>query len=121
MTNEERIDQLSQDIYLARHNQLSDASGADLTALRTQTIAWVNQFIPELEKAKDMTGKLVDWNFLRTNDNILGTVSVVGAVSFDLPADVRRLVFNPHRDPTIRFDTSIVANFKLVSPNQTFD
>lgn len=121
MTNEERIDALAQEIYLARHNQTNDATGTDLTTFRTQTISWVNQFIPELEKAKDMTGKLVDWNFLRTNDNILGTVAVKGAISFDLPTGIKRLVVNPRRDPSIRFDNSVVASFKLVNPNQTFD
>lgn len=121
MTNEARIDALAQEIYLARHNQTNDVTDTDLTAFRSQTILWVNQFIPELEKAKDAMGQPVDWNFVRTNDAVIGTVSDVNVVSYDLPAGIRKLVINSHRDLTIRHDNAIVASFKLVNPNQTYD
>lgn len=121
MTNDERITQLAQDIYLARHNQANDVTGQDLVDFQNQTITWVNQYIPELEKAKDATNKTVDWNFVRTNDALLGTVTVGTTISYPLPAGVRKLVINPHRDLTIRQDGSIVSSFKLVNPNQISD
>lgn len=114
MTNDERITELAQAIYLARHNQNNDVNGNDLVDFQDQTIEWVNQLIPEIEKK-------ADWNFVRTNDATVGTVLVGSTISYDLPATVRKLVINPHRDLTIRFDTSIVSSFKLVNPNQGYD
>lgn len=112
MTNAEKIAVLAQDIYLNRHNQTNDVTGSDLTEFLNQTITWVNQFIPEIEKK-------ADWNFVRTNDNTIGTVTSANVISYDLPGDVRKLVVSPYRDLTIRFDNTIVSSFKLVSPNQT--
>lgn len=111
MTNEERITQLAQDIYLARHNQENDVTGTDLVDFQDQTITWVNQLIPEIELK-------ADWNFVRTNDDTLGTVTEGTTISYPLPTTVRKLVVSPYRDLTIRHDTSIVSTFKLVNPNQ---
>jgi hypothetical protein len=114
LTNTERITALAQDIYLARHNQTNDVTGDDLTAFLNQTMGWVNQFIPEIEKK-------ADWNFVRTNDNTIGTVTNANVISYDLPVGIRKLVINYQRDLTIRFDTTIVSSFKLVNPNQSYD
>lgn len=114
MTNDERIAALAQDIYLARHNQINDVTGTDLTDFIDQTISWVNQFIPEIEKK-------ADWNFVRTNDNTVGTIVTPSVISYALPDGIRKLVIAPGRDLTIRFDTSTVASFKLVSPNQSYN
>lgn len=121
MTNEERIDVLAQEIYLNRHNQTNDVTDTDLDTFRAATITWINQFIPELEKAKDANGKMVSWNFVRTNDNNIGTVVDADIISYDLPAGVRRLVMNHQRDLTIRQDDTVVASFKLVDPNQGYN
>lgn len=122
MNNTDRITALAQDIYLARHNQQNSATGTDLTDFLNQTIGWVNQLIPEVEMAKDPGGHIVDWNFVRTNDDTsLGTVSNTTTISYPLPDSIRKLVINPHRDVTIQQDGSIVATFKLVNPNQNFD
>lgn len=119
--NDTRITALAQDIYLARHNQSSTASGQDLSDLLDQTISWVNQLIPELHTARDASGRLVDWNFVRTNDATIGTVANGTTITYALPAGIRRLVYNPHRDVTIRHDSTIVSSFKLVGPNQGYD
>lgn len=114
MTNEERITQLAQEIYQTRNNQANDVTGEDLTDFLDQTINWVNQFIPEVEKK-------ADWNFVRTNDAVIGTVTTGTTISYPLPANVRKLVINPHRDLTIRQDGSIISTFRLVNPNQASD
>lgn len=114
MTNDQRITQLAQDIYLARHNQVNDVTGDDLTAFLDETISWVNQFIPEIEKK-------ADWNFVRTNDATVGTIVTPSVISYALPDGIRKLVIAPGRDLTIRFDTSTVASFKLVNPNQSYN
>lgn len=110
-----RINALAQDIYLARHNQKNDVDGTDLTDFLDQTISWINQLIPEIEKK-------ADWNFVRTNDNTdIGAVSAGTTIAYDLPADVRKLVISPYRDLTIRQDGTIVSSFKLVKPNQAYN
>lgn len=114
MTNEERIAALAQEIYLNRHNQTNNATGTQLTAFLNQTITWVNQFIPELEKK-------ADWNFMRTQNDIIGTVSDADTISYELPSTVRKLVVSPYRDLTIQQDSTTVAHFKVVSPNQSYD
>lgn len=115
MDNDSRITALAQDIYIARHNQKNDVTGTDLTDFLDQTISWVNQFIPEIEKE-------ADWNFVRTNDDTrIGTVTLGTTISYALPDAIRKLVINPHRDVTIRQDSTIVSTFKLVNPNQQSD
>lgn len=112
--NDTRITALAQDIYLARHNQKNDATGADLSDFLDETISWVNQLIPEIQKK-------ADWNFVRTIDATIGTVSSGTTISYDLDSDIRKLVINPHRDVTIRQDGAIITSFKLVNPNQLAD
>lgn len=114
MTNDQRILALAQSIYQARHNQQNDVTGNDLTDFLNQTIEWVNQLTPEIQKK-------ADWNAVRTQDAVIGSVTVGTTISYALPANVRKLVINPFRDLTIRQDSSIVSTFKLVSPNQTYD
>ena len=114
MTNDDRITALAQDVYLARHNQENDVTGSELTDFQDQLISMVNQLIPEIELK-------TDWNFVRTNDNSIGTVTAGTTISYALPATVRKVVINPHRDLTIRQDGSVVSSFKLVNPNQTTD
>lgn len=122
MDNDTRITAFAQDIYLGRHNQKNDVTGTDLTDFLDQTISWVNQLIPEIEKAKDPTDKLVDWNFVRTNDDpSIGSVTNGTTISYALPSGIRKLVINPHRDVTIRQDSTIISSFKLVNPNQIYD
>lgn len=115
MTNEQRIEALAQEIYLARHNQKNDVTGEDLTDFLDQTISWVNQLTPELEKKK------IDWGFVREDDAVIGTVVSPGVVSYALPEGVRKLVVNWQRDLTLRFDNTIVASFRLVNENQKFN
>lgn len=115
MDNTSRITAFAQDVYLARHNQMNDATGTDLSDFLNQTIGWVNQLIPEIEKK-------ADWNFVRTNDDTsIGTVTTSTTLSYALPDGIRKLVINPHRDLTIQQDGTIVSSFKLVNPNQNYD
>lgn len=116
-----RILALAQSIYQARHNQKNDVTGTDLTDFLDQTIEWVNQLTAEVQTTIDASGNTVDWNHVRTNDAILGTIPDVSTLSYTLPTTVRKLVINPFRDLTIRYGSTIVSTFKLVNPNQTYD
>jgi len=114
MTNDERIEALAQEIYVNRHNQKNDVSGSDLDDFLNQTVIWVNQLTPEIEKK-------TDWNFVREQDVTLGTIIDTATVSYPLPAGIRKLVINYQRDLTLRFDGTPVAYFKLVNPNQQYN
>lgn len=115
MTNEERIEELAQSIYLAKNNRYNDVDdGDEKTEFLNQTMDWVNQFTPELELE-------ADWNYLRENGALLGTVASAGVVTYDLPTTVRKLVVSPYRDLTITQDGAVVATFKLVNANQIAD
>lgn len=115
MTNDQRIIALAQDMYIARHNQTNTVDGTDLTDFENQTISWVNQFLPELEKE-------ADWNFSRVNDDpSIGTVPSGTTISYSLPQTIRKLVINSQRDLSIKQDGTIISTFKLVNPNQTFN
>lgn len=115
MSNTDRIAELGQDIYLMRYNQKNDVTDEDLTEFVDQTISWINQFTPEIEKK-------ADWNFVRTNDDTsIGTVTSGTTISYALPSNIRKLVINPKRDLSIQFDGSIVSTFRLVNPNQQGD
>lgn len=114
MTNDQRIAQLAQDIQVARYSRLSDATGSALDDLLNQTIIWVNQLIPEIEKK-------AYWNFVRTNDDSIGTITTGSVISYALPSTINRVVIDPKRDVTIRFGSTIISSFKLVNPNQSYD
>jgi hypothetical protein len=121
MSNDDRIAALAQDIYLARHNQKNSVTGQDLTDFLDATISWVNQIIPEIQKAKDPVGQAVDWNFVRTNDTVIGSVTSGTTISYPIDPTIRKLVINPHRDVTIRQDGTVISSFKLVNANQVID
>lgn len=114
MTPSERITQLAQDIYLPRNGETYAVDGEDLLAFQTQTIMWVNQLIPEIEKK-------ADWNFVRTNNDVIGTVTDTSVISHPLPVGVRKLIISPYRDLTVRQDGTPVSSFKLVNPNLIYD
>ena len=114
MTNDEKIEALAQSIYLAKNNRYNDVDSSELTEFLDQSIDWVNQFTQELEYE-------ADWNYLRTNRDLLGTVVDANSTTFNLPAAVRTLVISPYRDLVIMQDGAVVSTFALVHPNQIND
>lgn len=110
MTVIEELTALAQSVYLVMYNRYNDVEGQELTDFITKTIDWVNQFTPELELE-------ADWNYLRTNSNLISTVFDTTTQSFDLPEEVRTVVYSPYRDVTLSFDGSVVSTFKMVSPS----
>lgn len=114
MTVTEELTALAQSIYLATYNRYNDVTGEELTSFIAKTIDWVNQFTPELELE-------ADWDYLRTNDNLISKVYTATTQSYELPEDVRTVVISPYRDVTISFDGAVVSTFTLVSPNNIAD
>lgn len=114
MTVTEELTALAQSIYLVMYNRYNDVEGTELTDFIAKVIDWVNQFTQELELE-------ADWNYLRTNDNPIATIFDTVTQSYDLPDDVRSVVFSPYRDVTIAFDGAVVSTFTLVSPSNIAD
>jgi hypothetical protein len=114
MTNDARIIDLAQDVYLARYGQENELDEDSTDSFVSQIVRQVNQLSRELEKK-------ADWNFVRTNNASVGTVSTADTISYPLPSNIRKLAISPHRDLTIQFDGSIVSTFRLVNADQTVD
>lgn len=106
------ITAVAQSIYLARNGRYNDVEeGEELTTFLNQTIDWVNQFRQELELE-------ADWNYLRTNRNLIATISDVTVQSYPLPETVRTVVISPYRDVVIENDGTVISTFTMVNPNQ---
>lgn len=114
MTVTEELTALAQSIYLVMYNRYNDVEGTELTDFIAKTVDWVNQFTQELELE-------ADWSYLRTNSNLIATISDLTAQSYDLPEEVRTVVVSPYRDVTISFDGAVVSTFKVVSPSSISD
>lgn len=108
------ITALAQSIYLAQNGRYNDVEGSDLTDFLNKTIDWVNQYGEELELE-------TDWNYLRKNDNTLGTITDKTVQSYALPTTVRTVVVSPYRDVKLTHDGTTVATFTMVNPNQIAD
>lgn len=113
MTPTERITALAQSIHLAVFGRYNDVTGTALEDFLAKTIDWVNQFAAELELE-------TDWNWLRTNDNNIGTVAD-GTRTYALPAGVRKGVISPYRDLVLKSDGSTISTFALVQPDHIAD
>lgn len=111
MTPDEKIAALGQSINLVKFGRYKDVEGEELTDFILETIDWVNQFTPELELE-------ANWNYLRTNNDLIGTVSDTSIVEYPLPDGIRTVAFSPYRPLTISFDGSVVSHFAMVDANQ---
>lgn len=114
MTPTEELTALAQSIYLVMYNRYNDVEGDELTDFIDKIVDWVNQYTPELELE-------ADWNYLRTNSNLIGTVASENNTTFNLPSTVRKVVVSPYRDLTISFGGAVVSTFTIVNPNQIAD
>lgn len=114
MTVTEELEALSQSIYLVMYNRYNDVEGQELTDFIDKTIDWVNQFTSELELE-------ADWNYLRTNENLIGTITDITTQSYALPDEVRTVIISPYRSVTISLGGAIISTFTMVSPNNIAD
>lgn len=122
MTDDQKIKQFVNDVYLAKFNRFVDTlldatPDADALAEIQKVVRWVAMFCDELEMERDSDGRIINWNFLRYNDIDLGTIATVGQ-QFTLAATYRKLVVNANRPLTITQDGTAVARFKVVDPDQ---
>ena len=118
MTDEEKLQQFTQQVYLTINNRrLDDITDEDgVEAVATTTI-WGNLFLDELEMERNPDGTILNWNFLRENDAEIGTIAAEDD-TFDLPAGALRLVADPDRPLVIMQDGAIVSVWDVVDPDQ---
>lgn len=114
MTPQERVTQLAQSIYLAKNGRYNDVDGSELTDFLNQTVDWVNQYLEELEYE-------AEWNYLRTNQQLIASINDLTVQAFDLPEGVRTIVVSPYRDIVIKQDDVTISTFTMVNPNQISD
>lgn len=113
MTNDERIEQLAQKIFRTWNGRTNSVTGTQLTTFISESIDWVNEFLPELEKE-------ADWSWSRENDYSFGTASST-VNSFELDDDIRKLVKQPERPVYLIKDGVVMATFEVVNPNMLND
>lgn len=106
------ITAVAQSIYLAKNGRYNDVDdGAELTEFLEQTVDWINQFRQELELE-------AEWNYLRTNRNLIATIADVDVQAYPLPVGVRTVITSPYRDVVIENDGTVISTFTMVNPNQ---
>lgn len=118
MTDEEKLQLFTQQVYLTINNRrldnITDEDGVEAVAT---TVIWCNLFLDELEMERNPDGTPCNWNFLRENDAEIGTV-VAEDDTFDLPAGALRLVAEEDRPLLIMQDGIIVSTWDVVDPDQ---
>lgn len=111
MTNLEKLQQFTQDVYRIRYNRFVDnIADADGLVEVQKTIGWANDLLDELELE-------ADWQWVRENDKSVGIISSA-TQTFDLPDDARKLVVSEYRPLAILQDGAIVSLWDVVDPNQ---
>lgn len=100
---------VAQMIYMQTHGIENDVTGSDLTQFLNDTIMWTNFWASDFELA-------ADWKFLRTNNNVLGTVSATQQYSLD--PSIRKPIYHPQRMMTMQQDGTVVSRWTIVDPDQ---
>ena len=109
MTNDERIEELAQKIYRTWNGRTNSVTGTQLTTFVSESISWINEFLPELEKE-------ADWNWSRENDYQIGTANT-SSTGFDIDDDIRKVVKDPERPVyLLNSDGTVLSTFEVVTP-----
>lgn len=113
-----QITSFAQDVYLIVKNRFFDGiTEEDGQTFVQQVISQLNMFLDELEQTTLPDGEQVQWWFARENGATLGT-AVAGDSSIALPAAIDHVIAGENRYVQILQDTSVVANFAVVQPDQ---
>jgi hypothetical protein len=124
LTDVQLIQQFVNDVYLTKFNRfvdnLADSTDEDAVAEIAKVARWASMFCDELELERDDENKPINWSFLRDNDVDLGTINTLGQTFLlpSTPVRYRKLVVAPRRPLSILHDTSVIARFGVVEPDQ---
>lgn len=112
------ITNFAQSVYLVVKNRyLDDIADSDGQLFISQVVDWTNQLLDELETVTDASGKVVDWNWLRSMDESLDTATV-GSNSIDLDDSILNVVANPDRPIRIEVGGKVISTWLVVAPGQ---
>lgn len=128
MTDEQKLQKFTQDVYLTRFNRFVDEIPTDYTTVETvtdtdalieitKTISWLNMFLDELEAETDNDGRPINWSFVRENSVEIGDITAVDD-TFEIDDDVLRLAVDENRPLRLSSDGSVIATFEVVSADQ---
>lgn len=128
MTDEQKIQKFTQDVYMTRYNRLVDGiptnwetevavTDTDALAEIYKTIAWANMWLDEIEMETDNDGMPINWNFMRENNVELATISSASQV-VELDDDILRLVTDQNRPLKIVSDGAVIATFDVVDASR---
>lgn len=109
-SNDTAILAVAQKIYLVLNGVYNDVTGTEQTAFIEMSIDWINQWLQEVEME-------ADWNYLRTNDATIGTVTSANQ-TFSLPTGVQRLAADSQRDVKLTQSNGQVVTWRVVNANQ---
>lgn len=109
MTPTERITELAQKIYRSRNNEQNNVTGSELASFLSNTVDWVNEFVPELEKE-------AYWSWSLETDYAFGAVSSTTSRTVDLDDDIRTVIKEPERPVYLLKDDRVIATFQVVNP-----
>lgn len=112
MTNDERIEDIAQKIFRTWNGRTNSVTGTQLTNFINDSIGWINEFLPELEKE-------TDWDWSRENDYVIGVANSSSTAGFELDDDVRKVVKDPER-PVYILDSNgkLLSTWDVVTPGQ---
>lgn len=106
----ERITELAQQIYLGRNQERNDVTGSEFETFIDNTISWVNQYLPELDKE-------AYWSWVRENDYRIANASAVPKPKYDIDEEIRTVVIDYDRPVYLEKGGRVIATFDVVSPN----
>lgn len=113
MDNDTRIEQLAQKIFRTWNGRTNSVTGTQLTTFISESIQWVNEFLPELEQE-------AYWSWSRENNYNFGTAATTSR-TFDLDDDIRTVVKMPERPVYLLKDDVVKSTWQVVNPNQLRD
>lgn len=102
------MEDLAQSVYRIVNGSNNAATGAAATSFIDLYRDWANDFISELELE-------ADWNWWRVQDYDFGLAS--NDVPLVIPTDFRKLVVNLDRPIYLQQDSTTIATFIVVDPN----
>lgn len=118
MTDEEKLQEFTQQVHLSIYNRrIDDITDTDGVEWVEKIKIWCNLFLDELEMEVDSNGKPINWSYLRENDHLIGTIASASD-TFDLPSGARRLAVDIDRPLYITQDDTVIALWDVVAPNQ---
>jgi len=107
----DNIRELAQKTYYTINGSQNDDEGGDQVEFENNFIMGFNLWLDEYETE-------TYWNEVRVDDYELTTINDTTTYAFDLPDEYRTPVFSQDKYLKLVNDGTVIANFKLVDPNQ---